>query len=127
MEAKDLIGTWRLTGMRLTATDGSISEPWGADADGFIIYSPDGYMTAAVTHRGADGGRAFLSYAGPYRVEDGTAIHHIVVASDPALHGTDQRRQATLSGDRLTLAASPSMAGGPGSSAAILWRRARPA
>jgi hypothetical protein len=44
----DVIGTWELTSYTLrNGLDGSVVHPFGEDATGLLIYSPDGYVRAA--------------------------------------------------------------------------------
>ncbi len=43
-----LVGTWKLLSYEVRYSDGSVSYPWGPDAQGFLIYSADGYMMATL-------------------------------------------------------------------------------
>ena len=51
----------------------------------------------------------FLAYFGTYTVDEkaGVVVHHVEGASFPNWIGTDQRREFTLSGRRLTLRTPP--------------------
>jgi hypothetical protein len=120
-----LCGGWRLHRWEVT-TDGVPSLPFGADADGVLTYTADGWMQAAIaagargTLSGATGrvspdgevaamARSYFSYAGRWYLEerDGhpVVVHEVVVALDPGFVGTIQRRTADLVGDQLTLSA----------------------
>nr|WP_230086950.1 lipocalin-like domain-containing protein [Aerococcus sp. Group 2] len=46
-----LIGTWRLLSYE-TEKDGEKVYPFGKDAKGFIMYNPDGYMSAQLSKVG---------------------------------------------------------------------------
>ena len=46
------------------------------------------------------------------------------MSTDPGLIGRDNIRYPSLAGDMLTLTARPSLAGGEGTEAEIVWRRA---
>lgn len=113
------IGSWRLVDFRLTAADGNVTRPFG-DSRGLLIYSADGFMSAAMT----DGGMRPLFYSGPYEALVDRNVHHIEQSNDPDLVGTDQQRLVSFEGERLVLTASPSIAGGPGTTADIVWERA---
>ena len=57
MVRDDLVGTWRLAGYTLTDADGNVSDPWGSDAQGYIFYCADGYMSCSVERSDGKGGR----------------------------------------------------------------------
>lgn len=117
-----LIGTWKLADFRLTDADGNETHPWVDGADGCLIYSADGYMSAAIDF--PDGSRSrSMFYCGPYEALGDKNIHHIELSNDPKLVGTDQHRLVRFEDDALVLTASPSIAGGPGSTADIFWKR----
>ena len=84
MEAKDLIGTWRLRSWKNVASDGSAVDPLGEKPLGYLFYNHDGYVSVEImaAHRvpyhdpdvlgGTPAERAeaistYLSYSGPLR------------------------------------------------------------
>ncbi|MFF0464557.1 lipocalin-like domain-containing protein [Streptomyces mexicanus] len=135
-----ILGAWRLESYTSREASGEVRTPLGPDADGFIIYTPDGYMSAQMMAQGrptyasgdwlngahdelsaAAGG--YLAYSGPFSVdeENRTLQHHIVVSLFPNWLDDTQVRRARLEGDLLTL----SPVDGPGSRVhTIVWRRA---
>lgn len=119
MTRNDLLGSWRLTAVTMTDKDGTVTEPFGKDVRGILIYAPAGEMSATVNQAGS-----YLSYAGSFDVEGDRVIHHVEMSSLTEAAGTDQQRIATLEGDTLTLAASPTFMGPPGSVARLVWQRA---
>jgi hypothetical protein len=133
--ADSLIGTSRLERWEIVYEDGRPPEcPLGADAEGFLIYTADGHVSATLARRSRprladdDGAKArayeaYFGYAGRYEVRDGAVVHHIAIAPDPALTGATTLRNAVLDGDRLTLS-GPDFAAGSPRSHRILWRRA---
>lgn len=125
MVREELVGTWRLAGYSLTDADGNVSDPWGSDAQGYIFYSADGYMSCSVERSDGKGGRDHLTYCGELECLDGKNIHSIQMSSDPKLRGTKQHRAVKLDGDAMTLIADPSIAFGAGTKAEILWHRTR--
>lgn len=124
MEKERFIGTWKLVDFRLTASDGAVTRPYGDGAKGLLIYTADGFMSAATAFPDGKGGMRPLFYSGPFDALEDRNIHHIELSDDPALVGSDQVRLVSFEGDRLVLTASPSIAGGPGTSADIAWERA---
>jgi len=124
VQSKDIIGTWRLQEYRLTNADGSVSHPWGPGSDAFLIYTEDGHMSATLriddTRSGA---MAFQAVCGAYVLADNTMTHRIALSSTPELAGTDQVRKVRLKDGIYVLSASPSIYGGPDTTADLLWRR----
>ncbi|MDN8759976.1 lipocalin-like domain-containing protein, partial [Staphylococcus aureus] len=49
---EQLIGTWKLVRYQDEDKDGNIFFPLGKDATGFIMYNPDGYMSAQLMQQG---------------------------------------------------------------------------
>jgi hypothetical protein len=106
IEASRLCGAWRLESWRRIAADGSETTPYTTRPLGRIIYEPGGRMAAFMMHPdwpAADVERGNAAYSGRFHVRDG-AVHHLVdFASSRAMLGKDLVRQATLTGDLLTL------------------------
>jgi hypothetical protein len=142
LAADALLGSWRLLRWELT-TDGVPSLPFGSDAEGLLTYTPDGWMQAAIAAGGrhllsgpsarvspdsevAAAARGYFSYGGRWHLEevDGQAVvvHQVVVALDPGLVGTTQRRVVDLVGDQLTLSADEP-AGGHIRRHLLIWHR----
>jgi len=117
----NLIGAWRLVTVEDRQADGRVLYPYGEQALGFLIYHPDGYMSATVmsadrpplASRGrpfelsAEDARGVLqtmgsAYAGTYEFkDDSTVIHHVQAALIPNMIGSDEIRPFELKGDRL--------------------------
>lgn len=139
---RDLEGAWAYHRWRITYADGRVTEPFGADATGLLLYTRDGRMSAtimaadrkpfaagnpraATTAERAAAFDGFFSYAGRWRIVAGRVEHRVTVSLNPGLVGTRQWRDAELSGRRLVL----SVEEGTGSGArrhALEWRRVRP-
>ena len=120
MDRDPFIGAWRLDDFRLTDADGNTTRPLEGRLKGFILYTADGHMANANLQ--ADG--TYFSYFGSYDVLENQLVHHVEMCSDPKLIGTDQRRGVSFEDDRLVLTASPSISGGPGTTAQLVWKRA---
>ncbi len=123
LRAEDLVGSWDLEAFEVELADGQRLFPMGADALGRLMYGADGRMSATLSTAGRVSlsvprleayGRApesekaaafdsFLAYVGRYTVEAGAVVHHVELASVPNIVGAQQRREATLDDDHLTL------------------------
>ncbi len=136
--ATDLVGGWRLESWALVYEDSRPSEyPLGRDATGYILYTPDGHMSATLarakrqpfaTGDAAEKAQAYddsFAYAGRYEVRDGVAYHAIEVATNPALAGITSQRHILLDGSRLTLS-GPDFSPDAPRFHRIIWRRQRP-
>ncbi len=138
----DLVGGWDLLDWRIETTgDQAPSHPFGEDAQGQIMYTADGRMSAVIARAGrrplstpsprqasaAECREAFTSffcYAGTWHLEAQTVVHRLSLALNPAMLGTEQRREAQLAGDRLELSARESLGGGRERCHRIVWQRA---
>ena len=134
--ASALIGTWQLERWEIVYDDGRPPEcPLGEDAVGYLIYTGDGHVSAALARAGRapiDAGDAsskahafdaYFGYAGGYEVRDGAVIHRIAIAPNPALTGVETLRNVSLDGERLILSGPDFSAASPRSHR-IVWRRA---
>jgi hypothetical protein len=137
-----IVGAWELVRWEIVRDDGARTQPFGTDARGLLLYTPDGFMSASVmaarrapfstrTPRGAPAGEraaafdSFFSYAGRFRVLAGEVRHDVLVALNPGQVGTLQTRQARLSGRKLELTADESLPGQGSRRHEIEWRRVR--
>lgn len=113
MQESDLAGVWQLRSFRDIDSEGVEHDgPLGPDPRGLLFYSPDGHVslnmmrtgtTEAGTARDDPQSRMYLSYAGTWRLEGNRVLHSITVAPHPRWVGTEQSRELTLDGNRLTL------------------------
>jgi hypothetical protein len=138
----DLEGAWAYHRWRITYADGRVTEPFGADATGLLLYTRDGRMSATImaadrkpfaagnpraasTAERAAAFDGFFSYAGRWRIVAGRVEHRVTVSLNPGLVGTRQWRDAELTGRRLVLSVDE----GEGAAARrheLEWRRAGP-
>ena len=110
-----ILGAWKLMSyVREDAATGETSRPWGEKPTGYLMYLPDGHMSAIITSEGraavAPTDEKFnekmgqllstmAAYAGTYTVQGGKVIHHVEVAWFPSWVGSDQPREINLDGD----------------------------
>ena len=139
-----LVGAWELVDVVEVPEDGSaVRRPFGERPAGFILYTPDGYMSAQIMRRdrpAAAGAwtdltaeecgqqaKGYLAYSGPYTVDEetGALTHTMAVSLFPGWLGQTQPRVAHLEGDALELSsAAPSWSDGVLVMTRISWRRA---
>ena len=116
-----LIGVWRLITVEDQEADGTVAHPYGERALGYLIYHPEGYMSATVMSaerpKLENPSRPFAlssedaslelktmgsAYCGTYEMRDeSTVIHHVQAALIPNMIGQDEVRPFELRGDRL--------------------------
>jgi Lipocalin-like domain len=140
---QEILGAWALVSYELRAIDGTLIEyPFGDDAQGFLIYTDDGYMSAQLMRRdrppydhpssaggtieqSAAAARGYLAYSGPFDVDEdnGTVRHHASISLYPNWAGGDQVRHADLRDGRLVLVADIVGASGSRARATLTWGR----
>jgi Lipocalin-like domain len=70
-----------------------------------------GDLLGGTTEEKARAVEGFVAYAGRYSFHHDRVIHHVELSLFPNWVGSDQERLVELAGDRLTLSASPLLAG----------------
>src|SRR3954447_18486159 len=130
VQRSDLIGTWELLDFVLEAEGEEPSRPFGADAVGYLVYAPDGYMSVQISsasrsgwmswefgggtfEENADAAATYLAYAGPFELDGnaGRVVHSPRIALIPNWAGGDQVRTCDLTDGVLTLSTARSSAG----------------
>jgi hypothetical protein len=136
-----LVGSWKLLSFHIQDSSGQTAYPFGQDAQGRLIYEPDGRMAVQLMNpnrpgftsadplvmseaevRAAFGG--YTAYYGTYSVnpDEQTIVHHIEAALLPNWVGTDQRRHFEFNGKFLTLK-GPLLLGGVQGIVSLVWER----
>ena len=140
MTENPLVGTWRLVSYSCSDKDGNVEYPLGADANGYIIYTADGYMSVSMSAANRSnnasndlkGGTAeekiaaaetYIAYCGKYELHEDRVIHHIELALFPSRVGTSQVRYYELSGNRINLKTPPILINGRPQACEIVWDR----
>ena len=140
---RQLIGTWVPITAEDRMTNGEVHYPaYGHHPRGYLTYDATGHMTVQLmnSEREKLGLRTasleqfkavatgFLAYSGTFTVNlaEGTIVHHVDCALDPADVGTDMVRTFVLSGDQLTLTFGPyNEYGTVVQSRTLVWKRLR--
>ncbi len=123
-----LVGTWELVDYEYRI-DGKKSTPLGLQPTGFLMYTPDGYVSAQMMKRGrppykshdlhtgtekemAEAAHGYLAYAGAYKITSFdeatntiTILHTMSVSMNPTWLGQVQKRFARYEDGLLTITA----------------------
>ncbi len=142
---EQLIGAWKLLSYVETPVDGSPKRfPMGENAQGIIMYTPDGYMSAQLMTPGrrqfasgdwfkgtpqeySEEGGGYIAYSGPFHVDEAkqALTHSMAVSLYPGWIGQTQPRVVKIEGNRLHLStASPIQSAGAKVMADLVWERA---
>jgi Lipocalin-like domain len=137
----ELNGAWRLVQWRRINADGTQSFPLGQDAQGMLLYTDDGYMSAMMTagdRPKIDGGDPLggdpqarataystcLAYSGSWHRQGDTVIHRLTDSLYPNWSGTVQPRSIENRDGELILRTPQDGPGGVVNE--IVWARPRP-
>lgn len=122
MSQEKFIGGWHLLSWEIRYSDSDrVSQPFGANPQGLIMYTPDGYMNAVIARADraqfaadqsikslsaetlAEAYASYFQYAGRYHIEGQSVIHSVQMSLNPNFVGSEQLRGFAFEGDRLTL------------------------
>jgi hypothetical protein len=140
-----LIGAWKLVSYVEEPIDGSAPNyPFGEDAQGIIMYTPDGFVSAQLSRRDrasfasddwykgapeefAVAASSYFAYTGPFQVDEekGTLTHTMFISLFPNWIGQTQPRVVQIDRDFLTITAESSVeSGGKLVNPYLRWKRA---
>jgi len=140
--ARQLVGIWALVSYVNEQSGKEDAHPFGPEPQGFLIYTPDGFVSAQLMKPGRPifsssdwhnatpeeyqaSGSGYIAYCGIYEVdEDHATVTHIPSVSllPNLIHGR-QRRSIDLEGDRLVLRAQTLVAEGVYVTSRLEWKR----
>ncbi len=140
MQQEDLIGAWTLERWRTMYDTGREIFPMGEDAQGWLLYTPDGYMAAFLSRadrpafetgemlsaQDAEKVRAwdsFFSYTGRYEIRGTEVIHHIEGSLYPNWVGDAQVRTMRFDAGHLVLTTPPQKTKRGVQTSEVVWRR----
>ena len=137
-----IIGVYRLVSYHVTDADGNITYPMGKDCTGFIMYHPDGYMSAQMMSQGrpvyeskslhtgtleemATAAEGYMAYSGPYEVDEQNKVvtHHMTVSMNPTWLGDSQQRYVNLKEGNLEITSQPIIVDGKEQTASLVSKR----
>ena len=138
----NLEGTYRLVRCEVRWSDGQVEHPYGEDAEGLLVYTPEGYVTGHLMRRDVPflrtGARkskpedthaafvGYLGYYGTYSVDRGagTVTHRVLGSWHPNWVGTEQIRYFRFDGDLLVIETPPTASSGRSRRTRLVWRKA---
>ena len=140
LQISDLVGTWRLVSWENRYDDGRIAPAFPDGVSGYLLYTPDGYvsvhlaaigrrpfaspdMTAATRDEAAAAFHTSIGYAGRFTLVEDRVLHHVELSTFPNWVGTTLDRTAWLKGGRLMLTTAPMPMAGGTAVAALTWER----
>jgi len=137
-----IVGAWKLISFKIQKKNGKVLYPFGKNAQGSIIYTDSGRFSTQVMRSArpkfASGDQlkgtaeeiksnyeGYVSYYGSYEFhkEKGFIIHHVEGSLFPNWEGHGLKRFFELSGNRLKLNTPPTLWGGGGNVATLIWER----
>jgi hypothetical protein len=130
MVENPLIGTWKLDSCQIDL-GGLVVEPLGKNPVGYLTYTAEGYMCAAIMSEDATAGGgdevtaadSYISYCGSYEFFGDRVVHHVTVSLMRDMVGKVQERTVDLIDNRLILSTPPLTAGSPEQMARFTWIR----
>jgi len=142
MGSHSFVGAWRLVTFEFRKADGNVIYPFGAEAQGTIIYTESGRYSAQLMRKGCPrlksgdqmkrtveevqaSFKGCISYFGKYEIdhEKGIIVHHVEGSLFPNMEGTDQKRYFELSKNCLQLKTPPTWLDGEKAIGILQWER----
>jgi hypothetical protein len=139
-----LVGAWRLVTVEDHHPDGRVTYPYGEHPIGYLLYHPDGYMSATLMAAdrpplaqpsrpyalSAEDAAAVIrtmgsAYCGTYDVQEGSVVHHVQASLIPNLTGADEVRPFELIDEHLYVYTMP-RPDDDGVKICAIWKRAEP-
>ncbi len=144
MSPQPLVGCWRLLSATLCNESGHVSYPVGPNAEGYLMYLAEGYMSWSMMRAnspdfassdpllGTDkeeiaAYESYFSYCGTYTIEKNLVVHQLAVSLFPNWTGSRQERLFDLSGNALVLKTRPMSIHGQTVTGYFTFERANPA
>ena len=137
MNKDKIIGGWELVVWTMKDEQNNIHYPFGENASGIIMYTPDGYMSANIIaddkknliSEGVSlesmlkGKGAYLSYSGTYTLYDSRVVHHVRISLIPEWIGGDQERNMKFKNNSLILSSELVLEDGTVQLHSLKWSR----
>jgi Lipocalin-like domain len=135
-----LIGTWKLRSFETRTSDGTVFYPWGRETLGYVIFSPEGYFSVAITSanrkrfptqdmRGgsleerASAADSYISYSGPCEIGKDKFRVRVEVSLFPNWLGGYQERYYRIEGKTLSVSTTPTLVDGREQVAYLVFER----
>jgi Lipocalin-like domain len=141
MNQKAIVGTWQLVSFHGRNANGDLRSALGENAQGLLVYTPDGYMIAILSAAGRPpfrssdfrGGtpeealqavNSYISYSGRYEINGDTITHHVEMSLYPNWTGQDQIRNLRFEENKLILSTPAFLLSGDKWTFELVWERA---
>lgn len=106
LQPEDLVGTWSLHGWQmLSGPERATKHPFGEDAQGMLIYTAAGFVSATINQTTPTGdteparaGHSFLHYLARFQLKHNTVTHTVFMASAMQMVGHAHSRQIEVLG-----------------------------
>ena len=139
--SEEFVGTWKLISFEMRSDD-QVTYPLGKDPVGYLIYSGEGYMSAALmasnrrrfssmdlmkatTEETVGASGTYVAYCGKYEVTQDKVTHLVEVSLFPNWVGEKQERFYKFEGDKLILSTPPMILGGQQQAGYLIWKRVK--
>ena len=128
MEAKNIVGVWRLASTRATDPDGKpAGVPFGPRGMGLVTFTADGRMMSVLVDGRASlpegTPRQYSSYCGNYTFDGSTLVTTVDASSDPGRLASQQVRKVRFDGERMILVPPERDDGGVKIHRELIWER----
>ena len=112
-DARQLVGTWKLTAWQVQYVGEDAKEPFGANPKGRLIVAPDGFWTVIIAKADRKPAtnnaeraallRSMVGYTGKFTVEGDKITSTIDIAWNEANTGRNQVRYFKMEGEKLVI------------------------
>jgi hypothetical protein len=140
MDQEAIVGAWQLVSFHGRNAKGDLRPALGENAQGLLVYTAEGYMTAVLSEAGRTpfrsrdyrGGtreealaavNSYISYSGRYTLSGDTVTHHVEMSLYPNWIGDDQIRNVKFEGNLLILSTPPFLLSGGEWTFELTWKR----
>jgi Lipocalin-like domain len=136
--AKQLAGSWKLNSWTIQIIGGEVTEPFGPNPKGRVVFTPDGYVTfvivaanrkpAANDAESAALLKTIMAYSGRFTIDGDKFTTKVDMSWNELFTGQDQVRFVKLEGDKLSIrTAEQTSAVYPGKKVVgnLIWERER--
>jgi Lipocalin-like domain len=141
--APSIVGAWRLVAVAATTDAGApLPAPFGTSPNGLLIYTPEGRMSAIISHgerqplsiadrvsspaeERAAAFSTFIAYAGRYTLHNDRVVHHVELSLVPNWANTELVRLVRFEGERMILRTPPIQVAGVSEVVDLVWERVR--
>jgi hypothetical protein len=111
--ARQLAGSWKLNSWTIQIIGGEVTEPFGPNPKGRVVFTPDGFVTFLIVAANRKPGfsdadsaallKTLMAYTGKFTIDGDKFTTKVDISWSELFTGTDQVRFVKLEGDKLTI------------------------